>query len=327
MFNRRYCLLSLLSLAAMLMLVPASLVFAQSDYPSKPVRLVVPWPPAGPVDLTARIIGQKLTEGLGRQIIIDNRAGADGSIGVAFAAKAPADGYTLLLGSTSTHSINPIIFNNLTYDTVKDFAPVILLDTRPYILLVHPTVSANSVRELVALAKSKRGELAYASAGASNQAAGEEFKTGAGVDILHVPYQGGGPAMNALLGGQVSLFFAPVPLAIPHIQSARVKALAVTSARRITSMPNVPTMSEGGLPGFEFSTWEGLLVPAGTPRAIVMKLNAEMAGILDMPDVREKFSALGASTSGGTPDQLSAHMKLDAEKWARSLKASGIRIE
>ena len=327
MFNRRYCLLSLLSCIATLLLVSARLVFAQSDYPNKPVRLVVPWPPAGPVDLTARIIGQKLTDGFGRQIIIDNRAGADGSIGVAFAAKAPADGYTLLLGSTSTHSINPIIFNNLTYDTVKDFAPVIFVDTRPYILVVHPSVAANSVRELVALAKSKPSALAYSSAGASNQAAGEEFKTGAGVDILHVPYQGGGPAMNALLGGQVALFFAPVPLAVPQIQAARVRALAVTSARRLTSMPNVPTMSEGGLPGFEFSTWEGLLVPAGTSRTIVTKLNSEMAGILDMPDVREKFSAMGASTAGGTPEQLSAHMKLDAEKWARSLKTSGMRVE
>jgi len=305
----------------------ASDAIAQSDYPSKPVRLIVPWPPGGPVDVTARLVGQKLGEVLGRQIVVDNRGGADGSIGTAFAAKAPADGYSLLIGSTSTHSINPIIFDKLAYVPAKDFAPVIMLDTRPYILVLHNSIPARSVKELIALAKTRKGELAYASAGASNQAAGEQFKSMAGVDILHVPYSGGGPAMTALLGGQVAMFFAPVPIAVPHLQSGRVRALATTAAKRAPNMPNLPTMAEGGLAGFEFSTWDGLFVPAGTPRPIVAKLNAEVTKVLEMADIRDKFSELGASIAGGTPEQLTAHMKVDAEKWIKLLKSPGVRIE
>ena len=305
----------------------ASDAIAQNDYPSKPVRLIVPWPPGGPVDVTARLVGQKLGEVLGRQIVVDNRGGADGSIGTAFAAKAPADGYSLLIGSTSTHSINPIIYDKLAYVPARDFAPVIMLDTRPYILVLHNSIPARSVKELIALAKSRKGELAYASAGASNQAAGEQFKSMAGVDILHVPYSGGGPAMTALLGGQVAMFFAPVPIAVPHLQSGRVRALATTAAKRAPNMPNLPTMAEGGLAGFEFSTWDGLFVPAGTPRPIVAKLNAEVTKVLEMADIRDKFSELGASVAGGTPEQLTAHMKVDAEKWIRLLKSPGVRIE
>ena len=305
----------------------ASDAIAQNDYPSKPVRLIVPWPPGGPVDVTARLVGQKLGEVLGRHIVVDNRGGADGSIGTAFAAKTPADGYSLLIGSTSTHSINPIIYDKLAYVPAKDFAPVIMLDTRPYILVLHNSIPARSVKELIALAKSRKGELAYASAGASNQAAGEQFKSMAGVDILHVPYSGGGPAMTALLGGQVAMFFAPVPIAVPHLQSGRVRALATTAAKRAPNMPNLPTMAEGGLAGFEFSTWDGLFVPAGTPRPIVAKLNAEVTKVLEMADIRDKFSELGASIAGGTPEQLTAHMKVDAEKWIKLLKSPGVRIE
>ena len=305
----------------------ASDAIAQSDYPSKPMRLIVPWPPGGPVDVTARLVGQKLGEVLGRQIVVDNRSGADGSIGTAFAAKTPADGYSLLIGSTSTHSINPIIYDKLAYVPARDFAPVIMLDTRPYILVLHNSIPARSVKELIALAKSRKGELAYASAGASNQAAGEQFKSMAGVDILHVPYSGGGPAMTALLGGHVAMFFAPVPIAVPHLQSGRVRALATTAARRAPNMPNLPTMSEGGLAGFEFSTWDGLFVPTGTPPTIVAKLNADVTKVLEMADIRDKFSELGASVAGGTPEQLTAHMKVDAEKWIRLLKSPGVRIE
>lgn len=293
---------------------------SQDGYPGRPVRLVVPWPPAGPVDLTARIISQKLGSSLGRQLIVENRAGADGSIGTAYVARSPADGYTLLLGSTSTHSINPVILPGLAYDPVQDFSPIILVDTRPYILVIGVATPARSVQELIAMARAGRGELSNATAGASNQAAGEQFAEAARIRILHVPYQGGAPAMNALLGGQVTMFFSPPPLAIAPVQSGKLRALAITSATRSAVLPDLPTMAEGGLAGFEFSTWDGLLAPAGTPAAVIARINRETTAILGMKEVQDQFVRTGAATAGGSPADMARHLKLDAEKWEKALR-------
>ena len=310
-------------------------IFAESQglaqtYPNKLVRLIVPYPAGGPVDVIARLLAQKLTENEGQQIIIDNRGGANGIIGVEIAAKAAPDGYTLLMALTSTHSINPRMYSKLPYDPVRDFAPVALLAARPYILVVHPSVAAKSVRELIALAKSKPGELTYASGGgvgSGNHLAGELFKASAGVDILHVPYKGGAPALTELLGGQVAIFFAPIPIALSHVQAGKLRALAVTGAKRAPVTPDLPTMSEAGLPGFEFSIWDGMLAPARTPKEAISKVNAEIVKTLQMQDVKEKFSAMGAEPTGSTPEQLAAFMKADADKWANILKESGARVE
>ena len=310
-------------------------IFAESQalaqtYPNKLIRLIVPYPAGGPVDVIARLLAQKLTENEGQQIIIDNRGGANGIIGVEIAAKAAPDGYTLLMALTSTHSINPRMYSKLPYDPVRDFAPVALLAARPYILVVHPSVAAKSVRELIALAKSKPGELTYASGGgvgSGNHLAGELFKASAGVDVLHVPYKGGAPALTELLGGQVAIFFAPIPIALSHVQAGKLRALAVTGAKRAPVTPDLPTMSEAGLPGFEFSIWDGMLAPARTPKETISKVNAEIVKILQMQDVKEKFSAMGAEPTGSTPEQLATFMKADADKWANILKESGARVE
>lgn len=310
-------------------------VFAESEahaqnYPSKVIRLVVPYPAGGPVDVIGRLLGQKLTENLGQQVLIDNRAGANGIIGVEMAAKSAPNGYTLLMASTSTHSINPLMYSKLSYDPVRDFAPVAMLAVRPYILVVHPSVPAKTVKELIALAKSKPGELTYASGGgigSGNHLAGELFKATAGVDILHVPYKGGAPALTELLGGQVAIFFAPIPIALSHVQAGKLRALAVTGATRAAVTPHLPTMSEAGLPGFEFSIWDGVLAPANTPKEIITKLNAAIVKILQMPDMKEKFSTMGADATSSTPEQLAALMRAEADKWAKILKESGARME
>ena len=300
------------------------------NYPNKVIRLIVPYPAGGPVDVIARLIGQRLTKDLGQQVIVDNRGGANGIIGAQIAAKAAPNGYTLLMASTSTHSINPLIYSKLPYKALSDFSPVAMLAVRPYILVVHPSVPAKTVKELITLAKSKPGELTYASGGgvgSGNHLAGELFKSTAGVDILHVPYKGGAPALNDLLGGQVAIFFAPIPIALSHVQAGKLRALAVTGARRAPVTPHLPTMSEAGLPGFEFSIWDGMLAPAKTPDEIITRLNAAIVRILQMPEMKEKFSTMGADATGSTPEQLAAFMKSDASKWAKILKAAGVRAE
>ena len=299
-------------------------------YPSKPVRLIVPYPAGGPIDVIARLLGQKLTENLGQQVIIDNRGGANGIIGVEIAARAAPDGYTFLMGSTSTHSINPRLYSKLPYDAVKDFAPVSLLATRPYILVLHPSVPAKSVNELIALARARPGQLTYASgggAGSANHLAGELFKASAGVDIVHVPYKGGGPALTELLGGQVAIFFAPITIALSYVQAGKLRALAVTGARRAAVTPDLPTMSEAGLPGFEFSIWDGMLAPARVPKEAVAKVNGELVKILQSRDIKERFAAMGADAASSTPEQLAVFMKADADKWVKILKDSGARAE
>jgi tripartite-type tricarboxylate transporter receptor subunit TctC len=312
-----------------LLVAYAGLAAAQ-QFPAKPVRLVVPYPAGGPVDLIARALGQKLAGTLGQQIVVDNRAGANGIIGVEVVAKAAPDGYTLVMASTSTHSINPAMYKKLPFDAIRDFAPVARLTTRPYVLVVHPSVPAASVRELIALAKSKPGDLTYASGGGNgsgNHLAGELFKTMAGVNILHVPYKGAAPAMTELLGGQVNIMFAPILSALPHVGSGKLRALAVTDLRRAAVAPELPTMAESGLAGFEFNIWDAILAPAGTPAPVVSALNSEIVKILAMPDVQQRFAAMGVVPAGSAPAELMEFMKADAAKWAKVLRDAGVQPE
>lgn len=290
------------------------------------IRLVVPYPPGGPVDLLARIVAQGLGEESGQPVVVENKGGANGLIGVEAAARAQPDGRTLLMGSTSTHSINPLLYDRLPYDPVADFVPVMLLGTRPYALVVRPSIQATSVKELVALAKARPGALTYASGGGTgsgNHLAGELFKARTGTDLLHVPYKGGGPALNDVLGGQVDMFFAPIPTVLPHVEAGKLRALAVTGAKRSSVLPDVPTMAQAGVEGFEFSIWDGIYAPAGTPADTVAAINARLRQVMRSPEVARKFAALGADVAAGTPAEMAAYVRADAAKWAQILKNAG----
>jgi tripartite-type tricarboxylate transporter receptor subunit TctC len=319
-------LLSTVVLAA-LMLVFGATALAQ-EYPAKPIRVVVPFPPGGGTDLMARSVMQKLGESLGATMIIDNRGGAGGSIGSDIVAKSPADGYTLLIIS-GAHAINPSLYPKLPYDSVRDFAPVTMFTSGPGLLVVHPSVPAKTVKEFIALAKSRPGQLNYASAGIGTppHLAGELFKTMAGVDIVHVPYKGNGPAYTDLIGGHVSVMFPTIPTAIPHVRAGKLRALAVTTRSRTPIAPELPPISESGVPGYDVSSWYGLLAPAGTPAAVVSRLQREIAKVLRSPDVGEKLTAQGLDLVGSTPDAFAAVIKSEIMKWAKVVKASGARAD
>jgi tripartite-type tricarboxylate transporter receptor subunit TctC len=305
--------------------VPA---FAQQSYPSKPIRLILPFPPGGSTDIVARLIGQKLTESWGVQVLVDNRPGAGGNIAAELAAKAPPDGYTLFQVNVA-NAIGATLYPKLNYDLISSFSPVTQLATTPYVLLAHPSVPARNTAELVALAKARPGSLTYASAGAGSAThlSGELLKALSGTDILHVPYKGTGPAVTALLSGEVAMYFTTVPAAVPLVKAGRVRALGVTSAQRSALMPDVAPIAEAGLQGYETSTWHGILVPAGTPRDIVQKLSGDIVKILAQPDVREKLLGQGLEPVGGTPEQFGAFIKAEIAKWAKVVKASGAKAE
>ena len=312
----------------------AALLFAAAGiasgqaYPAKPIRVVVPFPPAGGVDTVARILAPKLTERLGQPTVIDNRVGAAGNIGTDLVAKAPPDGYTLLMIFTS-HAINATLYRELPYDPVNDFAAVTMIATVPNILVVNLALGVKSVKELVQLAKSKPGQINYASAGSGLPAhlAAELFKTVAGVDLVHVPYKGAAPSMIGLLAGESHLTFTTVLLALPYVKAGRLRALAVTSARRSPTMPDVPTIAEAGLAGSESTSWYGLLAPARTPAEIVAQLHGELVRILKLPDIREKFLAQGAEPVGNTPEQFGAIIKSEIEKWGKVVRATGAKVD
>src|SRR5712692_6831258 len=263
----------------------AAVVLAQG-YPSKPIRLIVPFAAGGGNDNVARLVGKRLSDGLGQQIIIDNRPGAGGVVGAELAAKSAPDGYTLFLGGVGSHAINPNLHERLLYDPIRDFAPVILLASAPLILVLHPSVPADSIREFIALARAKPDQLNYASNGngSSSHLAAVMFDSMAGVDMVHVPYKGLSPALTDLLSGRVQLMFSSVVAILPHIKAGKLRGLAVTGSRRLASMPNLPTIAESGLPGYEASSWYGVLAPAGTPREIVARLNAELVKALEQPE-------------------------------------------
>jgi tripartite-type tricarboxylate transporter receptor subunit TctC len=301
---------------------------AQGQYPAKPVRLVVPFPPGGGSDALSRILGPKLSEGLGQQVVIENRPGAGANIGAEVAAKSPPDGYTLLMGNVA-HAINASLYAKLNYDFIKDFAPVSLLASTPNIVVVHPSVPAKSVKELIALARARPGQLDFASSGAGSSAhlAGELFMSMAGVKMNHVPYKGGGPAVVALLGGEVSVGFATTPSVIQHVKSSRLRGLAVTTAKRSPSTPDLPTVSEAGVNGYEAGTWYGLLAPSGTPKEVVSRLHAESMKYLGSPDVKQRLDNAGFEAIGTTPEQFGAYIRTETEKWGKVVRAAGVRVE
>jgi tripartite-type tricarboxylate transporter receptor subunit TctC len=308
-------------------LLVAESALAQS-FPAKPIRVVVPFPPGGGTDIVARTVTPKMAEILGQPFVIENRAGAGGNIGTEAVAKSPADGYTLLVASAST-AINTTLIPNLPWDFSRDFAPVVLMVVNNHLLAAHPSVPANKVQELLALAKAKPGAITYASYGPGSSAhlTAELFKLMAHVDLLHVPYKGAAPAVNDLLGGQVNIMFADVAALLPHIKSGKLKALGIASAKRFEGLPEVPTIAESGVPGFEAGGFLGLVAPAGTPAAIVNALNAAGQKSLAMPEVRERLMALASPPVGGTPDEFGEHIKREIDKWARVIRAANIKPE
>jgi tripartite-type tricarboxylate transporter receptor subunit TctC len=302
-------------------------VAAQNKYPNKPIRLIVPVAPGGGTDFIARLLGQKLNEAWGEPVIVDNRPGAAGNLGVEIAAKAVPDGYTLVIPITS-FPINPSLYAKLPFDTVRDFVPITLVASAPLLLVVNPKLQANSVKDLVVLAKAKPGALNFANSGSGTTAhlAGEMFKRMAAVDIVSVPYKGGGPAVIDLIAGNVQMYFSTIPAALPQVKAGRLRALAVTSGKRVMEMRDVPTVSESGLPGFEVVAWFGMFAPARTPQPVVNKLNAELVRTLNAPEVREKMAGHGLIPGGNTPEELGSFLKAEIAKWSRVIKDANIRI-
>jgi len=298
---------------------------AQS-YPVKPIRLIVPSSPGGGTDITGRIVAQKLTELLGQQVVVDNRAGAGTRIGNEIVAKSPPDGYTLLMG-LSTLAIIPAIYASVPYDALKDFAPISQVVSVPNVLVVHPSLPARSVKELIALGKSRPRDLVAGSAGTgtSPHLSLELFKSMAGIDMVHVPYKGSGPGLVALVSGEVAVFFPSAPSATPHIKANRIRPLGVTTATRSEALPDVPSIAEAGLPGYEATQWFGVLAPAGTPQAIVDRLHKEIVTALKSPDVVKQFSAQSAQIVASSPEQFAAYIRAETQKWAKVVKAAGIK--
>jgi len=299
------------------------------EYPVKAIRFIAPNLPGGPTDILARLIGQKLAESFGQPVVIENRAGAGGNIGTEAAAKSPPDGYTLVTGNNATFGANVSLYKNLGFDPIKDFAPLVLVATQPNILVVHPSLPVTSVRQLIVLAKARPGELNYAGSGMGAVAhlAAELFKSMAGVNIVHIPYKSAAPALIDVIAGQNQLMFATSLSVQPHIRSGKLRALAVTTAKRSRLMPELPTIAEAGVPGFEAMTWHGVLTTGGTPPAIVNKLSSEINRILQLPDVRERLGSLGAEIVGGTPKEFAAHIQREIPKWAKVIKDAGVRLE
>ena len=314
-------------------LTAAGLVAAQTacaqQYPAKPIRLVVPFPPGGFSDVFARIIGAKMNEPWGQQIVVDNRVGAGGNIGADIVAKSPPDGYALVMGTIGTHAINATLFSRLPYDPVRDFSAVALVVGADGLLVVHPSLPARSVSELIGLVRARPGELTYASAGAgtTSHLAGELFKSMTAGDITHVPYKGNAPAITDLLAGQTAMLFATLPTVLPQVQAQKLRGLAVLGLARSPAIPEMPTLAESGLKGFEVNNWTGVFAPAGTPAAIVGKLNAEIIRIMQLPDVQARLPREGLSFSATTPQQFSDFVKAEKEKWGRLVKAVGAKAD
>jgi tripartite-type tricarboxylate transporter receptor subunit TctC len=298
-------------------------------YPAKPIRLIVPYPPGGGTDIVGRIVAQKLSESLGQQVVVDNRGGATGSIGAELASKSPPDGYTILMGNIAPNAINVSLQPKLPYDPVADFAPVSLAAATPNILVVHPTLPVKTVKELIALAKMRPGELNYPSAGvgSSSHLAGELLAILTGIKIVHIPYKGGGPAMIDTISGEMQMMFATMPAAMPHVKAGRVRPVAVTTAKRSGTLPELPTIAETGIKGYEASTWYGVLAPAKTPRPIVERLHGEIVRMLAVPDMRERLAAQGFEPVGSTPEEFAAYIKSEIVKWGKVIRTAGIKAE
>jgi tripartite-type tricarboxylate transporter receptor subunit TctC len=306
----------------------ASGVHAQA-WPTKPIKWVVPFAPGGTTDILARTIGDKLAIALGQPVIIENKPGAGGGVGADYTAKAPADGYTIMGGTISTHAINASLYKSLPYDPVKDFAPITLIARVPNMLVVNPDVPAKNVAELIALMKASPAKYTFASSGngTSQHLSGELFKTMAGVEMQHIPYKGSPPALQDVVGGQVTMTFDNITTAWPLAKGGKLRALAVTTAKRSSVAPEVPTLAESGLAGYEVGSWQGVFAPAGTPPEIVKRLNAEIVKIIRMPDVNDKLTALGAEPVGNTPEEFGALVRAEVGKWADVVKKSGAKVD
>ena len=301
--------------------------FAQDKWPSKPIKYIVPFPPGGTTDILARLIGQKLSLALGQPVLVENKAGAGGNIGSDFVAKSAPDGYTILGGTISSHAINVSMYKEMPYDPVKDFVPITLIGTNANVLVVDPKSTAKDVKELIAQAKAKPGSMSFASAGngTSQHLSGELFKAMAGLDMVHIPYKGSAPAIQDVMAGQVPMMFDTTVVAAPHIKSGNVRALAVTSTKRVKGMETIPTLSEAGVPGYQLVSWQGIFAPAGTPKDIVVRLNAELVKIIALPDIRERLDSLGVDPVANTSEEFSAFQKAEIAKWAKVIKDANIK--
>lgn len=307
---------------------PGAALAQTTGYPVKPIRLIIPYPPGGGTDTIARPLAQRLTDNLGQQVIVDNRGGAGGSIGMEFVARSAPDGYTLVVGLTAQLAVNPSLYSKLPYDPVKDFSPITLLGEQPYLLLVHPSVPAKSVREFIALARAHPGQLAYASSGNGSGAhlAAEMLKTMTHINLVHIPYKGAGLALPDLIAGQVQFSFITHTTSGPLVQSGRLRALGVTTAKRSPALPDLPAIAET-VPGYDSAVWYGVLAPAGTPRQIVARLNREILRVMGASDFRQRFTMAAVTPIGGTPEQLGEHIRSEIARWAKLVRESGARID
>lgn len=326
----RYLKAAVLAVGALAALgVEAQQQPATGNYPNRPLKMIMPFPPGGPTDILGRLLSQRLGEALGHNVIVDNRAGGAGMIAGVLAAKSPPDGYTLFLGGITTLAVAPFVQKNMQYDPIKDFHPVTQTTISPLMLMTHPTLPARSVKEFLALARARPGEINYASSGpgGSGHLAGELFKSVTKTNLVHVPYRGAPPALNDLISGQVQVMFGTMLAAVPHVRSTKVRAIAVTGPRRSIAVPDVPTFAEAGLPAYDASSWNGILVPAGTPAAIIAKLNAELVKIIHTPNVLDRLASDGPVPIGNSPEQFGAYIKAEQQKWAKVVREANVRID
>ncbi len=319
--------LTLIALSSALLSGHAALAQTTANYPVKTVRFIAPFPPGGSTDLLARLVALKLSETWGQQVIVENRGGAAGTIGVELAARAAPDGYTIVMGHVGTFGVNPTLYPKLPYDAIRDFAPITVLATVPNGMAVHPSLPVKTARDFVALAKAKPGELLYASggSGSASHLAGEYFKLLTKIEMVHVPYKGTAPAMISMISGQTTMTITGMVALMPHVKSGRLKLLGVATLKRLPIMPDIPTINESGVPGYDANQWYGVLAPAATPRDIVAKLNADIVKVLARPDVKERLAADGAEPVANTPEQFAAHIKSEIARWAPVVKASGAK--
>lgn len=297
------------------------------DYPSKALRMIVPFPPGGVTDIVARAVAAKLSIELGQSVVVENRAGASGVIGAEAGARSPADGYTLVMGNISTLAINPVTFAKLPYDPIASFDPISMVAIQPLIIAVHPSLPVNSLSELVQFAKSQPGKLNYGTAGSSIYLAVEFFSAATGIKMNHIPYKGSAPALTDLIGGQVQVLFDPFSSIYPHVASGKVRALAVTTDKRSATAPMLPTVAESGYANFDVSSWQGIVVPAGTPKAVIQRLNRDLVKVLSTPEMKERFSQYSAVTAASTPEQFSSYIKEEIARWKKVAVDAGVKPE
>jgi len=326
--KRRTCTLAAAAAASALLLAPLA-VQAQDTFPTKPITIIVPFPAGGTTDILARVVGQYMRDDLGQAVVVDNRAGAGGNIGGQLVARAKPDGYTIFMGTVGTHAINQSLYKKMSFDPIKDFAPLSRVAMVPNLLVAHPSQPYKDVKEMIAYAKANPGKVTFGSSGSGSSIhlSGELFKQMAGVDMLHVPYRGSAPAVTDLLGGQIAVMFDNLPSAIAQVKSGKLRALAVTTAKRSPALPDVPTIAEGGVPGYEATSWFGLLAPANTPAPVVAKLNASILKALADPEVKKKMEEQGAEPLGEKPEQFAEFIQSETAKWGGVVKQSGATVD